>query len=137
MTGRTAKGADGPIPEDVDRVAAEIVDAAYAVHSTLGPGLLESVYEVCLAHELAQRGLDFKRQVTLPVKYGDVRLDAGFRLDLVVEGRVVVELKHVEKIQGVHKAQLLTYLKLSGYRLGLLINFNTALIKDGIRRLAL
>jgi GxxExxY protein len=107
------------------------------VHTALGPGLLESVYEVCLWHELHKRGLKTERQVLLPVVYDNLRLDAGLRLDLVVEKRVVVELKAVEVLLPVHKAQLPTYLKLSGYRLGLLVNFNSALIKHGIQRIAL
>lgn len=126
-----------PISERVNQVAKEIVDAAFAVHYELGPGLLESVYEVCLIYELKQRRLDVAAQVELPVFYGDTRLNANFRLDLLVEKSVIVELKAVEAIIPVHKAQLLTYLKLSGYRLGLLINFNVPLIKDGIQRLVL
>lgn len=114
-----------------------MVDAAFAVHKTLGPGLLESVYEVCLAHELEKRRLTVVRQVTVPVLYDGVRLEAGLRLDLVVEDCVVVELKAVEALLPVHTAQVLTYLKLSGHRLALLINFNVPLIRDGIKRLAL
>ena len=125
-----------PIPTETDRVAAQIVGAAFAVHSRLGPGLLESVYETCLVHELVKRGLRVWRQVALPVIYDGLRLDAGFRLDLLVEGRVVVELKAVEAVLKVHKVQLPTYLKLSHHRLGLLINFNIPLIKDGISRIA-
>jgi GxxExxY protein len=126
-----------PIPKEIDEVATKIVDAAFAVHSTLGPGLLEGVYEVCLLHELKKRGLKVERQVALPVVYDNVRLDSGLRLDLVVENRVVVELKAVETLLPLHKAQVLTYLKLSGHRLGLLVNFNSALIKQGIQRIAL
>ena len=107
------------------------------MHSALGPGLLESVYEVCLVHELKKRGLRAERQVSLPIVYEGVRLDAGLRLDLVVENSVVVEVKAIEATLPVHKAQVLTYLKLTGYRLGLLINFNTALLKHGIQRIAL
>jgi len=113
------------------------VDAAFAVHSHLGPGLLESVYEVCLTHELVKRGLKVSGQLALPIQYDTIRLDAGLRLDLLVEDSVIVELKAVESLMPVHKAQLLTYLKLSGCRLGLLINFNVPLIKNGIVRLAL
>src|SRR5439155_23054915 len=105
-------------------------------HRALGPGLLESVYELCLVHELTKRGLKVERQVSLPVVYDSIRLDAGLRLDIVVEDSVVVELKAVESMLPVHTAQLLTYLKLTGHRLGLLINFNVPLIKDGIHRLA-
>ena len=107
------------------------------MHKALGPGLLESVYEVCLLHELNKRGVKVERQVSLPVVYDNLRLDAGLRLDLVVEKRVIVELKAVEVLLPVHTAQLLTYLKLSGYRLGLLVNFNSATIKHGIKRIAL
>jgi GxxExxY protein len=126
-----------PVPSDVEQVAKEVVDAAMAVHMALGPGLLESVYEVCLCHELAQRGVPFESQVTLPVTYRGVRLDAGLRLDLVVGGRVIVELKAVETTQPVHEAQLLTYLKLTGLRVGLLVNFSSALLRDGIKRMVL
>jgi GxxExxY protein len=126
-----------PIPTETDEVASKIVDAAFAVHKALGPGLLESVYEACLLYELNKRGLKVERQVSLPVVYDNLRLDAGLRLDLVVEKRVIVELKAVEVLLPVHTAQLLTYLKLSGYRLGLLVNFNSALIKEGIKRIVL
>ncbi len=116
-------------------LAREIVDAAYKVHTSLGPGLLESVYEAALAYELQKRGLPVNRQLPLPVVYEEVRLEEGFRADLVVGGKVMVELKSVDRIADVHKKQLLTYLKLSGMKLGLLINFNEALIKDGITRI--
>jgi GxxExxY protein len=124
-----------PIPEEAQQTAAEVVDAAFAVHSQLGPGLLESVYEVCLCRELAKRGLTFNRQLELPVLYDGMRLDAGLRLDLLVNQCLVVELKAVETLLPLHEAQLLTYLKLTGFRLGLLINFNVTLIKNGIRRI--
>ena len=107
----------------------------FAVHSELGPGLLESVYETCLAYELHQRELTWVRQVTIPITYGNIRLESGLRLDLVVDNCVAVELKAVEALAAVHTAQMLTYLKLSGLRLGLLINFNVLLIEDGIKRL--
>jgi GxxExxY protein len=126
-----------PIPEAVERVATAIVDAAFTVHKTLGPGLLESVYEACLCHELRKRGLRFERQLELPIVYDGVHLDVGLRLDLLVEKSVVVELKAVEKHQPLFEAQLLTYLKLTSQRLGLLINFNVSLIKDGIKRVIL
>ena len=118
-----------------DLIARQIVDSAFAVHSTLGPGLLESVYEECLACELEARNLAVQRQVMLPIFYRDVRIDAGFRMDMVIGGLVVVEIKATERNLPIHEAQLLTYLKLSGHRIGLLINFNVPLIKDGIRRL--
>ena len=118
-------------------MARQVVDAAFTVHSTLGPGLLESIYEICLAHELAKRGLRVERQVSLPVVYDNLTLDAGMRLDMVVAESVLLELKAVEAILPIHLAQVLTYLKLSGRRLGLLINFNVVRLKDGIKRLAL
>lgn len=125
-----------PIPKEVDKVARQVVDAAYSIHNSLGPGLLESVYEACLAHELIKRGLNIERQITLPIIYDNIRLDAGLRLDLIVNNCLIVELKAVDAIIPVHKAQLLTYLKLTGHRLGLLINFNVPVIKDGIHRIA-
>ena len=121
----------------MDQIAEAVVDAAFDVHSTLGPGLLESVYEICLTHALVKRGLKVERQVSLPVSYDSVCLDACLRLDLVVENSLIVEVKAVETLLPVHKAQVLTYLKLTGRRLGLLINFNVPLIKDGIQRLIL
>ena len=126
-----------PISERLDAIAKVVVDAAFDVHSKLGPGLLESIYEVCLAHALVKRGLTVERQVALPVVYDDLRLDAGYRLDLLVEGCIVVEIKAVEQVIPVHKAQMLTYLKLTGHRLGFLINFNVPLIRDGIKRIVL
>jgi GxxExxY protein len=134
---QNAKAPIEPIPKETDQVASKVIDAAFAVHTALGPGLLESVYEVCLLHELNKRGLKVERQVPLPVVYDSLRLDAGLRLDLVVQDRLVVELKAAEALLPVHKAQVLTYLKLSGSRLGLLFNFNSALIKQGIQRIAL
>jgi len=115
-------------------VAREIVDATFRIHTTLGPGLLESVYTAVLAHELARRGLRTAQQYPIPVIYQDIRIEIGFRADLVVEDKVIVEIKSVETIAPVHKKQLLTYLRLSNKRLGLLINFNVVLIKDGITR---
>jgi GxxExxY protein len=117
-------------------VARQIVDAAFRVHTTLGPGLLESVYEAALAYELEKRGLRITRQQGVPVVYETVRIHAGFYADLVVEDLVIVEIKAAETVAPVHKKQLLTYLKLADKRLGLLINFNVALIKDGITRIA-
>jgi len=107
---------------------------AIAVHKETGPGLLESVYEACLAHELRQRGLLVEQQKPLPVKYKEVELDIGYRLDLVVEDSVVVELKSVQGLDPIHSAQILSYLKLSGYELGLLMNFNVRLLKNGVKR---
>jgi len=126
-----------PIPQETDETAREIVDASLAVHKELGPGLLESVYETCLAHELTERGRRIQRQVALPVLYKGIHLDASLRLDLIVDEAVIVELKAIQSLEPVHTAQLLTYLKISGYRLGLLINFNVRLIRDGIKRLAM
>lgn len=124
-----------PITADVEALAASVVDAAFQVHKALGPGLLESVYETCLCHELKQRGIPFKSQVALPISCNGLTLDNGLRLDMLVDDKLVVELKAVEKMQPLYDAQLLTYLKLSGLRLGLLINFNTGLIKDGLKRI--
>lgn len=111
-----------------------IIGAAIEVHRCLGPGLLESCYEECLARELKLRGLPFEKQKPLPVVYKDVKLECGYRIDLLVDGRIVVELKAIEAIAPVHEAIVLTYLRLSGCRVGLLINFNVAVLKDGIRR---
>lgn len=125
-----------PIPPETEAIATKVVEAAFKVHSSLGPGLLESVYEACLCRELSKQDLPFQTQVSMPVIYDGLRLDAGLRLDLLVAEAVVVEIKAAEKMLPLFEAQLLTYLKLSGRRLGLLINFNVPLIKDGIRRLA-
>ncbi len=118
-----------------NEVAKVIVDCAYKLHTTLGPGLLESVYESVMSYELQKRGLQVERQKPLPVVYEDVRLEEGFRVDLLVAGLVIVELKSVETVAPVHKKQLLTYLRLAGKKLGLLINFGEARIKDGISRI--
>jgi GxxExxY protein len=117
-----------------NQVTGTIVDAAMKVHTTLGPGLLESAYEACLAHELRLRGLHLLTQVPLPVVYEGVKLDIGYRIDLLVEGLVVVEVKAVEALAPIHEAQLLSYIKLSGRRVGLLINFHVLHLKDGIKR---
>lgn len=126
-----------PIPGKTEKIAKEIVDAAFKVHSELGPGLLESVYETCLAHEFEKRGMAFQRQCRLPVVYDGITMDAGLRFDPMVEESVIIELKAVEKILPLYKAQILTYLKLSGLRLGFLINFNVPLFKDRINRVIL
>jgi len=120
--------------EQKDPRTARIIGAAIEVHRALGPGLLESAYEECLCHELYLRGLAFQRQVDLPVPYKGLKLDCGYKMDVVVEDEVVLELKSIEKIVPVHEAQLLTYLKLSGKRVGLLINFNVPLLTQGIIR---
>ena len=122
---------------EVERVAHEIVDAAFKIHSTLGPGLLESAYVTVMVYELRKRGLHVATEVAVPVVYEEVTLEIGYRLDLLVNGCVVIEIKAVEKLHPVHEAQLLTYLKLTGHRLGFLINFHTKLIKDGIKRVIL
>ena len=120
---------------DLDRITGTVVDSAMRVHTALGPGMLESVYEKCLRHELVKRGLRVESQVWVPVIYDGVKIEGGYRIDLLVESDVVVELKVVEQILEVHKAQLLSYLKLSDKRVGLLINFNVVHLRDGIRRL--
>jgi GxxExxY protein len=122
---------------ELDSLAHQIVDAGLAVHKTMGPGLLESAHEHCLAHELSGRGLSLKRQVPLPIVYKGARLDAGYRLDLVVQDAVIIEIKSVEALTRLHTAQVLTYLRLSGIRLGLLMNFNVGMFKTGVRRLIL
>lgn len=132
-----AKAGIEAVPERANEVARIVVDAALRVHRELGPGLLESVYEVCLCEELRDRGLRVERQVKLPVRYRGRDLEADLRVDCLVEDVLVLELKSVEALLPIHEAQLLTYLKLTGRRLGLLINFNVPLIKEGIRRLAL
>jgi len=123
--------------EERDPRTAPIIGAAIEVHRLLGPGLLESAYEECLCHELHLRGLTFERQVDLPVSYEGVQLNCGYKIDLIVQQEVVLELKTVEKILPVHEAQLLTYLKLSGRHVGLLINFNTPVLTRGIKRIVL
>jgi len=120
--------------ETLNKISYEIIGCAFNVHKGLGPGLLESTYEVCLEYELLQKGLKVQRQVGLPVVYNDVRLDAGYRIDLLIEDKVIVELKSVEALAPIHEAQLLTYLKLSDKKLGLLINFNVKDLKEGIMR---
>ena len=118
-----------------NEVAKIIVDAAYKIHLTLGPGLLESVYEAVMEHDLKKRGLFVGRQIALPVVYDGITLEEGYRADLIVENLVIVELKSVEQLHPVHPKQLLTYLRLSNKKLGLLINFNVPLIKNGITRI--
>lgn len=121
--------------KELNEITDKIIGAAIAVHREIGPGLLESAYEACLAYELTRNGLSVEQQKPLPLKYRDVNLECGYRIDLLVEDKVIVELKAVEKIDPIHEAQLLSYLKLSGCQVGLLINFNVKLIKNGIRRL--
>lgn len=120
-----------------NHITREILDSAYKVHSALGPGLLESAYEACLAYELTKKGFKVELQKPLPLIYEEVKLDCGYRLDLLVEDKVIVELKTVDFFNDVHIAQVLTYLKFSEKHIGLLINFNVKSLKDGIKRLAL
>src|SRR5256885_1770452 len=124
-----------PVPRHVEAAGKVVVDAALKVHSSLGPGLLESAYKACLAQELALRGLSVRMEVPVPVVYEGLKLEAGFRIDLLVEECLVVEIKAIDAIHPVHLAQVLTYLQLSGHRLGFLLNFNVTLMKEGIRRL--
>jgi GxxExxY protein len=120
-----------------DQLTERVIGLAIEVHRQLGPGLLESAYEECLCYEFQQSGLQYQRQVALPVHYKEVRLDCGYRMDLVIASQLIIELKTVERLLPVHDAQLLTYLRLSGLRTGLLLNFNSSLLKDGLRRLVL
>ena len=120
---------------DINKLSNRIIGAAIEVHKTLGPGLLESTYEQCLCHELHLRSLSFERQKELPVVYKELKLDCGYRLDIVVENEIILELKSCEKIEPIHKAQLLTYLKLSGISLGLILNFNAVIMREGIMRI--
>ncbi len=119
---------------ELNELSEKIIGCAIKVHRTLGPGLLESTYEVCLVHELKRAGLTVERQVPLPVIYDGIQLDAGYQLDVLVEDTIILELKSVESILPIHEAQLLTYLKLANKKLGLLINFNVTLLKNGIKR---
>jgi len=120
--------------ERLNQITEGIIGAAIKVHRDLGPGLLESAYETCLAFELVERGLKVEQQKPLPVVYREVKLDCGYRLDILVEEAVIVEVKAVDRLAPIHKAQLLSYLRLSGCKVGLLINFNVKVLKDGIRR---
>ena len=118
-----------------NEISSKIICAAIEVHKQLGPGLLESTYETCLAYELKQMGLDVKQQQALPVVYKEVKLDAGYRIDLLIENKVIIEIKSVEALADIHTAQLLTYLKLKDLKLGLLINFNSVRVVDGLKRI--
>lgn len=121
---------------DINQITGQIVDAAIKVHSALGPGLLESAYEACLMYELKKRGLIACNQVPLPIQYDEIIIEVGYRIDLLVAESVIVELKSVDEVAPIHKAQLLSYLKLSGKKIGLLINFNVELLTNGITRMA-
>ena len=118
-----------------NEISSKLIGAAITIHRELGPGLLESTYETCLAYELREMGLDVKQQLALPVVYKNVKLNAGYRIDLLIENKVIVEIKSVEALADIHTAQLLTYLKLKDIKLGLLINFNEVLLKNGIKRI--
>ena len=120
---------------ELNNISGLIVDAAFKVHNFLGPGLLESSYEACLKHELKKRKVNIQSQVSFPIDYDGLKIDAGYRIDLLVEEAIIVEVKSIEKILPIHEAQLLTYLKLSNLKVGLLINLNVLRIKDGIKRL--
>ena len=122
---------------EFDPLSNQVIGCAIEVHRELGPGLLESTYEQCLAYELRQRGIDFKLQQALPVQYKGLRLDCGYRVDVLVQDTLILELKSVDVIMGIHQAQLLTYMKLSGIKIGLLMNFNVSNLKSGIKRFVL
>lgn len=135
LTAESAKFAKMTEEEKINKITEKIIGAAIDVHSALGPGLLESAYEACLAFELLEHGLKIERQKPLPVVYRGVKLDCGYRLDILVEKSVIVEIKVVDSFAPIHKAQLLSYLRLSGYKVGLLINFNVKVLKNGIIRM--
>ena len=135
LTAEHAEDAEMLEKERLNRITDSIIGAAIEVHRALGPGLLESAYEACLVFELVQHGLKVDQQKSLPVVYQEVKLDCGYRLDLLVEGEVIVEIKAVDRLAPIHEAQLLSYLKLSGCKVGLLINFNVKILKHGFRRL--
>ena len=122
---------------EFDKLSHQVIGCSIEVHSQLGPGLLESTYEQCLAHELSSNGIDFELQAQLPVMYKDIRIDCGYRIDIIVENKLIVELKSVEHLTNIHEAQLLTYMKLAQVRTGLLINFNVTVLKNGIKRFVL
>jgi GxxExxY protein len=122
---------------EFDDLSNRVIGCAIEVHRTLGPGLLESTYEQCLAHELTRNGIAFRLQHPQPVRYKDIRLDCGYRIDVFVENKLIVEIKSVEQIKGIHEAQRLTSMKLAGVKIGLLINFNNVTLKDGLKRFVL
>ena len=128
------KRSNSPINEQTEEIAKKVVDAAFTVHVNLGPGLLEKVYEICFCHELEKRGLSYHRQVDIPIVYDNLTFNEGLRLDVLVEDSIICELKALETINPVWEAQILSHLKLTGKKLGFLINFNVPKIKDGIRR---
>lgn len=122
------------IPDEVEKLATVAVDAAFAVHSELGPGLLESAYQACFVHELSLRGIGYQKELPVPLNYKGIRIEIGFRADVIIEQKLLIELKAVEQLLPIHKARVITYLKLMRLPLGLMINFNEVLIKHGIRR---
>ncbi len=126
-----------PLSKETEEIASKIIDAAITVHRALGPGLLEKVYEVCICHELIKRGLSVQRQVNVPITYDGIKFEEGYRIDILVEDQIIIELKAAENYNPVWKAQVLSYLKVTGKRLGLLINFNVPLLKDGVQRIIL
>ena len=126
---------ESQLPEKIESLATSFVDAVFKVHCNLGPGLLESIYETCLARELGKRSVIFQTQVPMPVVYDGEKIDCGFRLDMLLEDKIIVEIKAVEEVLPVHKAQILTYLKITNLHLGFLINFNVPIIKNGIQRI--
>ena len=121
--------------DEIEQIAEQVVDSMLKVHRALGPGLLESTYQLCLAHELRCRGIDVGCEVALPVRYGGIEIEAGYRIDMVVADCIIIENKSVQAIPPIHEAQLLTYLRLTGHRLGFFVNWNVPLIKDGIKRM--
>lgn len=123
------------VDPELDKIATKVVDAAFKVHFNLGPGLLENAYEACLAYEISEKGLRVERQVEMPLSYQKVRLDVGYRIDLLVEDQLIIEVKAVESLLPVHRAQVITYLKLSGNQLGFLMNFNAPVLKKGLERI--
>ena len=125
------------LPPELNALSGKAIDAAYKVHTVLGPGLLESVYEQCLRHELLRRGVPCRSQVSMPIHYDGIVIDSGYRIDLIAADTLIIELKAVDSLHPIHSAQLLTYLKLTGLRLGLLVNFNVPLLRDGLRRIVL
>lgn len=131
---KSHQGKFEPIPESTERIGKLVVDAAFSVHMKLGPGLLEKVYEVCFCHELTKRGLNYRRQIDIPIVYDEIQFEEGLRLDVLVEECIVCELKAIDMVNPVWEAQVLSHLKLTGNRLGYLINFNVVRIKDGIKR---
>ena len=132
-TGKNFKEVDA----ELDKIAKQVVDAAFRVHFALGPGLLENAYEACLAYEIGVKGLKVEKQVDLPLAYQTVHLNVGYRIDLLVENKLIVEVKAVEKLLPVHRAQVITYLKISGNQLGFLMNFNAPILKKGLERIIL